>query len=505
MKKIFLYLLCLAGVVQFSSCNNILDVKPKGLQLESNYYKTPDQAFAALTAAYNPISWEAGGSDNTYIPLLGPLNSATDECYAGGGGPTDMSFWQVWNNYTLSGAVGPQAGFWDRSYTGIYRVNLLLQKIDGVEGLDSATKKRYIAEAKFLRGYYYFWLIRLFKNVPLITKPLTTDEIYNQVQASPDSVYAQIESDFRAAIPDLPSAPLPVTEQGRATKGAAEAYLGKTLLWEVGTGNDKTKLQEAADWFEKVNTDPAYHLLNNYADIFSPDNKFNAESIFEITHTQAQNAGWGNWSSFLGNVYTNMIGPRSYNGPKYWSGGWSFNPVTPILVDSMKNDPRYNYTIANIDSIVNAEPGRSYTKGYANTGYFIEKFAPLAKYVSTTGQQELNFPNDYIETRLAETYLLEAEALVRANGPNDAKAAQYLNDVRARVGLPPVAATLSNIYHEQLMELATEGHRWFNLVRTGRAAQVLAPFGFKAGVNEVLPIPLVELNNTKLKQNPGYN
>jgi len=505
MKKIFLYLLCFAGLIQFSSCSNILDVKPKGLQLESNYYQTPDQAFSALTAIYNPVSWEAGGSDNTYVPLLGPLNSASDACYAGGGGPTDMPGWQAWNKYDLSGAVGPQAGFWDRSYTGIYRSNLFLQKIDGVKGMDAATKKRYIAEAKFLRGYYYFWLVRLFKNVPLITKPLTTDQIYNQVQASPDSIYAQIESDFRAAIPDLPSAPLPTNEEGRATKGAAEAFLAKTLMWEAGPNNsDKAKLQEAADWLEKVNTSPAYHLLNNFSDIFSPDNKFNAESIFEITHTQAQNAGWGNWPGFLGNLYTEMVGPRSYSGPTYWSGGWSFNPVTPKFVDSMKSDPRYKYTVANIDSIVNAAPGRSYTKGYDNTGYFIEKYAPLAKYKSNTGQAELNFPNDYIEVRLAGTYLLEAEALVRSGG-STTKAAHYLNAVRARVGLSPTTPTLANIYHEQYMELATEGHRWFNLVRTGRAAQVLGPLGYKAGVNDVLPIPLSELNNTKLKQNPGYN
>lgn len=504
MKKYLLYIILAAGIIQLSSCSKgFLNVEPKGLQLESNYYQTPAQAFAALMAAYNPAAWQAGGSDNTYIPILGGLNCASDECYAGGGGPTDMSFWQVWNNYTLTGALGPQAGYWDRSYTGIYRANLLLQKIDGVNGLDAATKARYIAEAKFLRAYYYFWLIRLFKNVPLTTAPIPESQIYDQVQAPPDSVYAQIESDLKAAIPDLPEAPLPADEQGRATKGAAEAFLAKCIMWEGGATNN-SRMLEAAQWLEKVNTDPAYHLLSNFPDIFSPDNKFNAESIFEISHTAAQNAGWGNWPNFDGNLYVQMTGPRSYNGPTYWSGGWSFNPVTPRLADSMKNDPRYSYTIANIDSIVKAAPGRSYLAGYDNTGYFIQKYAPLAKYVSTTGQQELNFPNDYIEVRLAGTYLLEAEALVRGGG-DMGKAAYYLNAVRARVGLPATAPTLANIYHERFMELATEGHRWFDLVRTGRAATVLDWKGFKPGVNEILPIPQVELNNTKLKQNPGYN
>lgn len=504
MKKLFLYVILLAGGLLWSSCSrHFLDVEPKGLQLESNYYSTPDQAFAALVATYDPVGWQVGGNDNTYIPLLGPLNSAADECYAGGGGSGDMAGWQAWNSYSLTSVVGPQAGFWDRSYTGIYRANLLLQKISGIENMDAAAKKRYIAEAHFLRGYYYFWLVRLFKNVVLTTKPITTDERYNQIQASPDSVYALIEQDFKAAIPDLPAAPLPVNERGRATKGAARAFLAKAIMYQAGP-DDNSRMQEAADILENVNTAPAYHLLPNFSDIFSPDNKFNAESVFEIPHTQAQNASWDTWPNYDANIYVQMVGPRSYSGPKYWSGGWSFNPVIPSFAEAMKADPRYPYTVADIDSIVNAEPGRSYIAGYDNTGYFIEKYAPLAKYASTTGQIELNFPNDYIEIRLADTYLMEAEALVRAGGDRN-KAAHYLNAVRARVGLPPVAATLENIYHERRMELATEGHRWFDLVRTGRAAQVLAFKGFKAGVNEILPIPQVELDNTKLKQNPGYN
>src|SRR5690348_5181991 len=354
MKKILLYLLLISGAVELSSCSkSFLNVTPKGLQLESNYYQTPDEAFAALTAAYNPVSWQAGGSDNTYIPLMGGLNCGSDECYAGGGGPSDMAFWQAWNSYDMSGALGPQAGYWDRSYTGIYRVNLFLSKINGIKGLDPATKARYIAEAKFLRGYYYFWLVRLFRNVVLTTKPINTDEIYNQVQAPPDSVYAQIESDFNAAIPDLPAAPLPADQGGRATKGAAIAFLAKTIMWEAGADNN-SRMGEAAALLEKVNTSPAYSLQPNFPDIFSPDNKFNSESIFEITHTASQNAGWGNWAAFDGNVYVQMVGPRSYSGPIYWSGGWSFNPVSPVLVAAMKNDPRYPYTIANIDSLTKA-------------------------------------------------------------------------------------------------------------------------------------------------------
>src|SRR5699024_3595570 len=374
--------------------------------------------------------------------------------------------------------------------------------IDGVEGLSDATKKRYIAECRFLRGYYYFWLVRLFRNIVLTTKPITTDQIYEQVQTTPDSVYAQIEKDFKAAIPDLPAAPLPNNEKGRVTKGAARAFLAKTIMFESGA-DDNSRMLEAAKILEKVNTSPAYHLLNNFPDIFSPDNKFNAESVFEIPHTQAQNARWDTWPNYDANIYVQMVGPRSFSGPVFWSGGYGFNPLTNKFVNAKKGDPRYQYTVANIDSLT-AATGGSYSAGYDNTGYFIKKFAPRAKYVSTTGQQELNFPNDFIEIRLADTYLMEAEALVRGNGDLN-KAAHYLNEVRNRVGLPDATPTLKNIYHERRMELATEGHRWFDLIRTDRASNVLSFKGFKDGVNEVLPIPHVELNNTKLKQNPGYN
>jgi hypothetical protein len=173
----------------------------------------------------------------------------------------------------------------------------------------------------------------------------------------------------------------------------------------------------------------------------------------------------------------------------------------------MKGDPRYPYTINNIDSLTNANYCSYDKTGYDNTGYFVAKFAPLAAYQSTVGVIPLNWTNDEIEIRLADTYLLEAEALVRGGGaaPSGLTAQNFLDKVRARVGLPSVPATLDNIYNERRLELATEGSRFFDLVRTGQAATVLASKGFQSGRNEVLPIPLQELNNTKLVQNPGYS
>ncbi|GAA4437766.1 RagB/SusD family nutrient uptake outer membrane protein [Pontibacter saemangeumensis] len=501
MKRIyFKYIAMVAlGLPSLSACEKeFLEVDPRGTVLESNYYSNPEEAYAGLIAAYDPLGWQAGGTYHN----VGAINSASDDAYAGGGGSSDMNTWQVWNNYTLDPAVGPQAEFWNRNFTGVSRANTILEKVQaGIPGLDDATRARYIAEAKFLRAYYYFDLVRLFRNVPLFTASISTQDIYNATQAAPEEVYAQIEKDLAEAIPDLPTTVSAASEGGRVTQGTGKALLGKVHLFQKEWGAAAAQLAD-------VNGTPGgtsqygYQLLSNFGDIFSPGNKFHSESILEIVHTSVANAGWGNWPGFEGNVGVTMFGPRGYAGPTYVAG-WGFNPLTLDLVNALQGDPRYKFTVANIDSLEKAGLA-TYEKGYQNTGYFVEKYAPKQEWRSTGGGEPLlNWPNDYIEIRLADTYLMEAEALVQSGGDLE-RAAALLNAVRARVGLAPVAATLENIYKERRLELATEGHRWYDLVRTGRAATVLAPYGFVAGTHEVLPIPQAELNNTQLQQNPEY-
>jgi len=514
--KILSGLIIMLSAVVITSCSDsYLNVKPKGESLESNYYSTPAEAYAGLVAAYSALNTEAA---NSYANPLGPENSASDDCYTGGGGPSDMSQWQAMNDMNQLTPAQMPVDMWRVNFVGVKQSNLLLSKIDGVPGLSGADKARYTAEAKFLRAHYYFNLVVWFGNVPLFTTPQTTAQIYAAKQAKPAEVYAQIEQDLTEAIPDLPVT-VPTSENGRATMGAAEALLGKVYLYEK-------KYTDAANILKDVNGTPGgtsrfgYHLLANYGDIFDPNNKFNAESIFEIEKTGSQNYDWWAWGQFKSNVYSLMTGPRGYartgsssTAPNFLSG-WSFNPITPDLVDAMvKNgvyDPRYKYTVINLDSLV-AAGQCTYAKDqcYAATGYFSYKWAPLKQYTSTVGNQVLNFDQDIIEIRLADTYLMEAEALVKSN--TDLNRAQALIDaVRARVGLPSVPVNMANIKHERRMELATEGVRYFDLVRWGDAASVLNNMEngfskhFTVGKNEVLPIPLSELTNTQMVQNPGY-
>ncbi|WP_291912272.1 RagB/SusD family nutrient uptake outer membrane protein [Chitinophaga sp. CB10] len=493
------------GLLVFAACSkSFLETDPTGTPVENNYYRNETEAFKGLVAVYDVLGWQG----NAYITKTGMADAASDDHYAGGGSSTDVSGLQVMSNYTVDAATGPSAELWQKGYAGVFRANLLMEKLPNVP-MDENKKKRFVAECKVLRAYFYFDLVRLFKNIPLITKTLATSEFNTVEQADPAQVWALIEKDLTEAIAEtqLPDK-LAGSETGRMNKGIAHALLGKVYLWEK-------KYAEAAAQFELVNGIPGasnaygYSLLPNYADLWKFTNKFNSESIFEISFSSLSGGTWDCTSCTEGNVLNVMVGPRGYSptpgAPDYYSG-WSFLPVTQSLFDALHFDPRFNATIINLDSLEKNGIAK-YEKGYMNTGYFLAKFAAKNSDRTTGGGNvELNFGQNLYEIRLADSYLMEAEALVRAGGGTEAGSRAYtlLNAVRARVGLNPVSATIDNIMKERRLELAGEGHRWFDLVRTGDAATVLASKGFKAGRNEILPIPLQELENTKIQQNKEY-
>jgi starch-binding outer membrane protein, SusD/RagB family len=495
------YIAIMAIVIATFSCKkSFVDIEPKGQFLSANYYANKDQAFAAVVATYDIMRKNSGGFEN----MLALLNAGSDDHYAGGGGPTDGNQLQVFSNYTLT--PNSMAGsYWNDHYQGIFRANVLLSKLPAVP-MEDNLKARFAAEGKALRAYYYFNLVRMFKNIPLLLEPLTATNIYEVTQAKPEDVYAQIEKDLNEAIGVLPST-LPGSELGRFTKGAAKALLGKVYLYQK-------KNTEAAAQFAEVNGTPGgtsiygYKLLSNFSDLWIASNKFNTESILEEAHTNLGRSTWGNWgsSSDEGNTFAQMVGPRSYQkktptAPDIYPAGWSFSVVTQDLYDFIKNDPRFAATVFDAASLKAANQ-IDYTAGYMNTGYFLRKFLPRATDVTTLGgNTELNFQQDTYIIRLADTYLMEAEAL----GGTGARAQALLDAVRARVGLPSVPVSLQTIKNERRAELAGEGHRWFDLVRWGDAATVLGSRGFVPGKNEIFPIPSRELQGTKLVQNPGYN
>jgi len=496
MKNIKIFIVAGVLLATISSCSkSYLDVTPVGQFLTGTYYKTQDQAFAGLVAVYDVLRKNTGGFEN----MVAMLNAGSDDHFAGGGGATDGAGIQGFSSYTINPTIMP-ASFWSDHYQGIFRANVLLQKMP-----DIPVKARFIAETKALRAIYYFNLVRMFKNIPLLVTPVSPADMYNVTQADPAAVYAQIEKDLKDAIPDLPNK-VTASELGRLSKGAAIAMLGKVYLYEGKNSDAAAQLAIVNGATLGGTNDFGYKLLTKFSDLWVVDNKFNSEDILSTNHTNQSNAGWGNWGSGTdeGNSLNVMVGPRGYtqnsgSAPSLPSG-WSFSVVTQDLYDIMAGDPRFGATILDLKAL-KSSGAADYIPGYQNTGYFLNKFIPTNSVVTTGGGDAvLNYRQNSYIIRLADTYLMEAEAL----GGTGARAQALLDAVRTRVGLSSIPVSLDAIALERRKELAGEGHRFFDLVRTGKAATVLSGRGFVAGKNEVFPIPYTELQNTKLVQNPKY-
>ena len=256
----------LSGLI---ACNkDFLDRTPKDKQVEETFYKSPDDAFKALVAAYSVLNWEGFGN----IWLSSEL--ASDNCFGGGGladnGHKHADKFEKWEDMNKVS--------WKKNYTGIYRANKFLQEIDGANfGTDQALKARYTGEAQFLRAYFYFDQVRMYGNIPLLTAPIEGENYYIP-QASPDSVYALIANDLKAAIENLtasakPFTQIPPEEYGRITKWAAEALLARVYLYYTGYYNKAdlagvyTKQQVTAA-IDDVITNSGYDLVDDFGTLW---------------------------------------------------------------------------------------------------------------------------------------------------------------------------------------------------------------------------------------------
>jgi hypothetical protein len=496
------YILIAFTIIMVASCKkSFVDIRPQGQFLSEFYYANEEQAYSALVGVYDPLRKNAGGFEN----MIALMNSGSDDHVTGGGGATDGLQLQAFSNYTMTANL-MAVSYWNDPYQGITRANLLLQKLPGVN-MDDNLKARFGAEAKALRAWYYFSLVRMFKNIPLILEPLTTGNIYEVEQAKPEDVYAQIEKDLTEAIIALPASIAVATEGGRFTKGAAKALLGKVYLYEKKNTQAAQQLAEVNGPTPGAASAFGYKLLTKFSDLWVFSNKFNSESILEETHSAGGNSDWGFWGSGRdeGNTVNVMVGPRSYekldaSAPDLPSG-WSFLVFTQNFYDFIKDDPRKDATLLNLNELQTAGKVK-YIPGYMNTGYFLNKFLPRKADVSKGGgAADLNYSQNTYLIRLADTYLMEAEAL----GGTGPRAQALLDAVRTRAGLSSTPVSLAAIKNERRAELAGEGHRWFDLVRWGDAPAVLGSRGFVAGKHEVFPIPFRELQGTKLQQNKNYN
>jgi hypothetical protein len=396
-------------------------------------------------------------------------------------------------------------------YAGLNRANYVLEFKDKTE---FNGKEQIIAQAYFLRAYFTFELAKHFGNIPL--KVETRDGVsriadqrviigeqydINRV-GSISAVYSLIEEDLKEAIPSLPAEQ---SEIYKATKGAAQALLGKVYLYH-GTF-DADKFADAASAFADVIASPVYSLKtgDDYKNLFESSAENGSESVFEIQYTGVEPAGWDCIICSEGSYFPKFCGPRSpYDNPEFVTG-WGFCLPSQELYDLFDaNDARRDVTFYDL-----RDEQDSYSQGRDDTGLFNKKYIPR-KIDETAGSDPLNYANNYRSIRYADVLLMAAEAHAQSGGAN---AEDYLNQVRFRAYgdnshdySSAEGDLLEAIYAERRKELAGEGHRFFDLVRTNKAAAAIP--GFTANKNEVFPIPLIELELAnaveRWGQNPGY-
>jgi hypothetical protein len=480
--KIFPLVLLLVTV--HSCSDDFLTFEPEGKLPEEEFFVTEAHAEQATNAIYAHMrNW-----NQVAFPFYAIQEMPSDNSLKGSV-VGDAAFLNDYVHFSVVPNEGQLNGYWGSRYKGVNLCNQVLGKIDNTS-TGEAKKARLIAEAKFLRAYYYFDLVRAFGDIPLVNSLENAVE-QASVRAQKEDVYALIVSDLRDAIDVLPVT-YDAANTGRATKGAAQSLLAKVDLY-------MENWEEAESLTSEVIASGVYDLMDDFWGMFRVENENNIESVFEIQCPYDP----GDWN--LTNCqHAEPQGPRGVYG-------WGFNVPTDDLAnafDAAGDTIRKNTTIIYY--------GRKTPNGDLIEGIGLNEMEGVSvpryngKVYSTIQERdELGWWSSWGQNvrviRYAEVLLINAEAKVRLG--NAAGAAEPLNLVRERAGLPPIGnPTLDDIINERRLELAMEGDRFFDMVRTGIAASKLSANGFVAGKNEIFPIPqdIIDMTNGTVTQNPGY-
>ncbi|XMO87940.1 RagB/SusD family nutrient uptake outer membrane protein [Algibacter sp. AS12] len=476
---------CLCVFAIFSCSDNYLEEVDRYSIDSESYFNSETDYYNALIGAYDLLQ-------STYLNvIMGEI--ASDNTLAGGESATDVVSWQQIDDMIHTPVNGELRKLWDWMYAGVNRANFILEFQDKT---DFEGKEIILGEAHFLRAYYYFELVKWFGPIPLKETRFQLGDETSIPRSPVADVYALIETDLKYAVANLNyTAP----QIGRATKGSAQALLGKAYLYQ-------NKFALAATVLDDLIVKGPYDLVDDYNTIFENAGENNIESVFEVQYSDAEGAGFDCLQCSEGNVAVGFNGIRNYSGP-FFDSGFSFNVPTQEVVDEFETgDSRKSVAILDIEAWA-ATNDATYGEGNEHTGYFNRKYI-ARKGDLNTGDPNLTNPNNYRAIRFADVLLMAAEAYNRGD-IDDSKAQGYLNRVRARAFGEPNEVTSTGavltdaIAHERRVELVGEGHRFFDLVRTGRGTEI---DGFTTGKNEVFPIPIeeVQFSNGNWEQNPNY-
>ncbi len=496
-----LYILVLqlvAALVLTTACDDFLDKTPKNT-VDPNTNVTDDVAVAMANACYRTLQ-----SSNMYNMRIWTLDILAGNSEVGAGGGTDGLETVQAANFVAQSDNGMALYMWRSPWVGIGQCNILIEALEGKDLLAGSLSERSLGEAYFLRAHYYYVLARLYGGLPLRLKPFNPSESSAIARASLEETYELIIADCLRAIDRLPAkSELDDNNVGRATKDAALTMLADVYL---------TLAPNHPDYYQKVNdlcdqvTDLGYDLnASTYENNFDARVNNGPESIFEVQFSgNTEYDFWGNnpQSSWL----STFMGPRNSD---FVAGSYGWNqPTEEFMNQYEEGDKRKDVTVF-YEGCPDYE-GKPYKSSYSYTGYNVRKFL-----VSKSISPEFNTnPANFVVYRYAQVLLTKAEALNEMG--QTAQAARPLNIVRQRAGLPAVSGSLSQaemrekIIHERRMELAFEGHRWFDLIRLENGEYALR-FLHSIGKSHVtkdrllLPIPQTEIDaNSLMTQNPGY-
>lgn len=470
----------------FSSCSDFLEQNPQTDLSENDFYKTADDILSAVNGVYSSLQ-EGDIYGNWYV--FGEIPSDNTRNQLSGSVTTQNEFDQFYID-TQNSMI---ANFWKAAYKVINRTNTVLGRIDGIE-INTELANRYKLECKFIRALMYFNLVRVYGDVPLVLKEISISESYDILREPKENVYNQIIADLKEA-QDLPVS-YSTAEDGRATQGAAKALLANVYMTLHKYAEAETILAEIINSgrYSLLENTPGSLNIDGYKNVFSPVNHNSEEGIFEI---QFLKGGYGEGSN-----YANNFAPENSGTNVVAVGGTGGNniPEMDIYNAYEEGDLRRDFSMS-----------LGYYDNRKNNEWVESRY--VCKFMDVPYQNN-DASNNYPVIRYADVILMYAEAL-NQNGKT-AEACKYLNMTRRRgfgyqtTETSPVdlqttykAQFALMVEQERRVELAFENHRWFDLIRTGRAVEVMKSKGFSLNeTNLICPIPQKQIDvNPKLTQN----
>lgn len=486
------YILIVLALLAAVSCQDFLNIRTEATMPSTGTdYTKAENIFLPVSAAYASMRLGEGEALN-YVAVLGVPSDDDDKGSATDDGPLVKEF----DEFTYGPENEHIQYIWSIFYNMVSASNYAVESMAEFEKAATSDEskqqvKECRAEARLIRAYAYWNLVRLFGRVPLIDRTMDAGELASKEVSSVEDLYKFIYADIDAGIQDLPESY--VGMPGRYTKYTAMALKAKVAMYNKDWN-------EAAKEADAIIASGKFSLMPKFRDAFSVEHENGPESLMEI---QSSDMGQSNGAMPL--CYYGFIqGPRNGSEPMQ---GWGYKVPSQALIaffDSRGDNIRKAVTL--LERGATTPEGDTISDKCANPYYNGKVYVPAR--FNTRSFNAYGLDHNMRIIRYAEILLIYAEAM--ANGASITSASGYtadmaLNEVRSRAGLPAASATLQNIYDERRAELALEENRFFDLVRWGKAPEVLGSKGFKAGKNELFPIPANQRQlNSALPQNPGY-